>query len=103
MVPLRVSSTSRPAAVAGAIAQLVREQRRTAVRVIGAPAVYQALRAVIIARKYLEGDGLDIAFVPSLVTLEINGQKCVAIELGIESYPVVKETGNCAPRQPIRA
>jgi stage V sporulation protein S len=48
---LKVSATSRTAAVAGAIAGVVRENQRAEVQAIGAGAVNQAVKALILATK----------------------------------------------------
>ena len=50
---LKVSARSRPSAVAGAIAGVVRESGRAEVQAIGAGATNQAVKAVAIARDYL--------------------------------------------------
>src|SRR5690606_31404743 len=50
---LKVSARSRPSAVAGAIAGVVREAGRAEVQAIGAGATNQAVKAVAIAREYL--------------------------------------------------
>lgn len=62
---LRVSGKSRPNAVAGAIAGLIRSQGRAEVHAIGPAAVNQAVKALAIARGYLEGDGLDLTVQPA--------------------------------------
>ena len=50
---IKVSARSRTAAVAGAIAGVMREVSRAEVQAIGAGAVNQALKAIVIADKYL--------------------------------------------------
>ena len=54
---IKVAATSRSTAVAGAIAGVMREKGQVDVQAIGAGAVNQATKAVIIARGYLELDG----------------------------------------------
>jgi stage V sporulation protein S len=51
---IKVAAVSRPPAVAGAIAGVIRERGRVDVRAIGASAVNQAVKAVAIARGYLK-------------------------------------------------
>ena len=46
---IKVSSTSRTSSVAGAIAGVVRENNRAEVQAIGAGAVNQAVKALILA------------------------------------------------------
>ncbi len=84
---IKVSSTSRTTAVAGAIAGVIREQRVALVQAIGASAVNQAIKAVAIARTYLEQDGLDLWCQPSFVDVEINGQERTALRLHVVAVP----------------
>jgi stage V sporulation protein SpoVS len=50
---LKVSTRSRPSAVAGAIAGVIRDSGMAEVQSIGAGATNQAIKAVAIARSYL--------------------------------------------------
>ncbi len=81
---IKVAATSRSTAVAGAIAGVMREQEQVDVQAIGAGAVNQAVKAVAIARSYLELDGIDIVCVPSFVEVTIDGQERTAVRLGVE-------------------
>ncbi|HFQ94649.1 MAG TPA: stage V sporulation protein S, partial [Anaerolineae bacterium] len=55
---IKVSARSRTAAVAGAIAGVMREANRAEVQAIGAGAVNQAVKAIIIAKGYLAEEGV---------------------------------------------
>jgi len=81
---IKVAATSRSTAVAGAIAGVMRERGHVNVQAIGAGAVNQAVKAVIIARGYLELDGIDVVCVPSFVEVIIDGQERTAVRLGVE-------------------
>ena len=81
---IKVAATSRSTAVAGAIAGVMREQEQVDVQAIGAGAVNQAVKAVAIARSYLEQDGIDIICIPSFVEVVIDGQERTAVRLGVE-------------------
>ena len=81
---LKVSSRSRPNAVAGAIAGAVRSQGRADVQVIGAGATNQAVKAIAIARDYLLDSGLDIVVVPSFIGVQIEDEERTAIRLAVE-------------------
>lgn len=81
---IKVASDSRSTAVAGAIAGVMREQDSVDVQAIGAGAVNQAVKAVAIARGYLELDGIDIICIPSFVEVSIEGQERTAVRLGVE-------------------
>jgi len=81
---IKVAAKSRSTSVAGAIAGVVRESGRAEVQAIGAGAVNQAVKAVAIARGYLELDGIDVVCIPSFVEVEIDGQERTAIKLTVE-------------------
>lgn len=82
---LKVSSRSRPSAVAGAIAGVVRESGRAEVQAIGAGAANQAIKAVAIARDYLNETGIEAICLPSLVDLQIDEADRTAIRLVVET------------------
>lgn len=84
MTVIKVSSQSRTSAVAGAIAGVVREHRRAEVQAIGAGAVNQAVKAVAIARGYLQEDGLDVICLPEFTSVEIDGKERTALRLVVE-------------------
>ncbi len=81
---LRVSTRSRPSAVAGAIAGVIRETGVAEVQSIGAGAVNQAIKAIAIARSYLSEDGIDIVCVPSFIDVAIDQEERTAIRLLIQ-------------------
>jgi stage V sporulation protein S len=81
---IKVAANSRSTAVAGAIAGVMREQGQVDVQAIGAGAVNQAIKAVCIARGYLELDGIDIVCVPLFVEVIIDGQERTAVRLVVE-------------------
>jgi len=78
---IKVSANSRTAAVAGAIAGVMRESHIAEVQSIGAGAVNQAVKAIILAKGYLVNDGIDIVCVPEFVDVEIDGKVRTAIKL----------------------
>ena len=78
---IKVSAHSRSVAVAGAIAGVIRDCRHAEVQAIGASAVNQAIKAVAIARSYLELDGIDIVCHPEFVEIEIEGKERTAVKL----------------------
>lgn len=81
---LKVSTRSRPSAVAGAIAGVIRESGVAEVQSIGAGATNQAIKAVAIARSYLNEEGIDIICVPSFIDVAIDEEERTAIRLLIE-------------------
>lgn len=81
---LKVSARSRPSAVAGAIAGVVREAGRAEVQAIGAGATNQAVKAVAIARDYLQETGIDVICLPAFIDVTIDDEDRTAIRLVIE-------------------
>ena len=81
---IKVSATSRSTAVAGAIAGVMREHRFAEVQAIGAGAVNQAVKALAIARGYLDGDGIDIICTPQFMEVDIDGQERTAVRFTVE-------------------
>jgi stage V sporulation protein S len=81
---IKVSGTSRTSAVAGAIAGVVREHHRAEVQAIGAGAVNQALKALILATGYLKNDGIFVSFVPEFADVTIEDKVRTAIKIVIE-------------------
>ena len=82
---LKVSAQSKPSAVAGAIAGVMRQNGRSEVQAIGAGAVNQAVKAIAIARGYLAPSGLDVVCIPSFTDVIINSEERTAIRLLVES------------------
>lgn len=81
---IKVSANSRTSAVAGAIAGVIREHRHAEVQAIGAGAVNQAMKALILAVGYLQGDGIEIVCVPEFADVDIDGKVRTAIKLIID-------------------
>lgn len=81
---LKVSAHSRPSAVAGAIAAVIRNQGRADVQAIGAGATNQAIKSIAIARDYLLPDGLDIVVIPTFIDVVIADEERTAIRLLVE-------------------
>lgn len=80
---IKVSGSSRTSAVAGAIAGVFRENKRAEVQAIGAGAVNQAVKALVLARGYLAEDGYDIVFTPEFTDVEIDDKVRTAIKMTV--------------------
>ena len=89
---IKVSATSRTAAVAGAIAGVMRELRFCEVQAIGAGAVNQSVKALILASGYLVNDGIDIICMPEFVDVIIDEKVRTAVKF------VVTPRGEEPPR-----
>jgi stage V sporulation protein S len=81
---IKVSATSRTAAVAGAVAGVIREHHRAEVQAIGAGAVNQAMKAVALATSYLKLDGILVHCVPEFADVTIEDKVRTAIKLVVE-------------------
>jgi stage V sporulation protein S len=87
METLRVSASSRPNAVAGAVAALLRQEGSVEVQAIGPHAVNQAVKALAIARAYLEQDHLDLTAAPGFVKLELHEEERTAVRFDVHAVP----------------
>lgn len=84
---IKVSARSRSTSVAGAIAGVMRQHNMAEVQAIGAGAVNQAVKALAIARGYLERDEIDIVTVPYFTEVDIDGQERTAVRFQVEPRP----------------
>ena len=100
---IKVSANSRTAAVAGAIAGVVREHQMAEVQSIGAGAINQAVKAVILAKGYLANDGIDIVCVPEFVDVDIDGKVRTAIKLTVTPRTVATSLPAIEPENEARA
>ena len=83
---IKVKANSRTAAVAGAIAGVMREYNHAEVQAIGAGAVNQAVKALVLARGYLSEEGMAIYCVPEFVDVDISGKIRTAVKLTVEVH-----------------
>lgn len=81
---IKVSANSRTSAVAGAIAGVIREHKRAEVQAIGAGAVNQAVKALVLAVGYLNSDGIRVVCIPEFADVAIDDKVRTAIKLVIE-------------------
>ncbi len=84
---IKVSAQSRSTAVAGAVAGVMREHGYAEMQAIGASAVNQAIKAIAIARGYLEQDQIDLAVIPNFTEVQIEGNERTAVRLAIFKRP----------------
>jgi stage V sporulation protein S len=87
MPTLRVSAGSRPNAVAGAIAALLRLEGAVEMQAIGPHAVNQAVKSLAIARAYLVQDQLDLVVAPGFVKLELHDEERTAMRFEVQAVP----------------
>lgn len=65
MVLMKVSSNTSVGSLAGAIAGIVREDGRVEAKCVGAGALNKLVKAVILARRFVITEGIDLYMVPS--------------------------------------
>ncbi|MGW8250001.1 MAG: stage V sporulation protein S [Anaerolineales bacterium] len=81
---IKVAATSRTSSVAGAIAGVMRDRQHAEVQAIGASAINQTVEALILAKSYLEDDGMDIVFTPNFVDVGIDGKIRTAVKFTVD-------------------
>ncbi len=84
MEVLKVASTSDVNAVAGAIMGALEKDRAVEAHAIGAGAVNQAVKAIAIARRFIERQGGEIKVTPGFIDLVIGGEGKTGIRFIIE-------------------
>ena len=82
---LKVSASSQPKSVAGAMAAVLREKGAVAVQAVGAGAVNQAVKSIAIARGYVAPNGIDMICIPAFAKIEIDGEERTAIKFQLEA------------------
>ena len=82
---IKVSARSRSSSVAGAIAGVIRQNMSAEVQAIGAGAVNQSVKALAIARGYLEEDGIGIVCVPYFTEVTIDDQERTALRFQVHA------------------
>ena len=102
MEMIKVSANSRTSAVAGAIAGVVREHQRAVVQAIGAGAVNQAVKALVLATGYLKNDGIHVTCVPEFQEVTIEDTVRTAIKLVVEpsadsDFSTIRSVGRSVP------
>ena len=85
MKVLKVSSTTKPNSIAGAIAGIIREEGKVQIQTIGAAALNQTIKGIAIARGYIAPTGHEIVCIPFFKDIEVNGEIRTAIVLTIET------------------
>lgn len=84
MEVLKVSSSSSPNKVAGALAGVLRENGNAELQAIGAGALNQGVKAVAIARGFVAPSGIDLICIPAFTDIEIDGEERTAMKLIVE-------------------
>lgn len=81
---LKVSATSNPKSVAGALAAVIREKGLVELQAVGAGAVNQAVKAIAIARGFVAPNGVNLVCIPAFSGVQIDGEERTAIKFLIQ-------------------
>lgn len=81
---LKVSAKSNPNSVAGALANVLRENGSAELQAIGAGAINQSVKAVAIARGFVAPSGVDLICIPAFTDIMIEEEERTAIKLIVE-------------------
>lgn len=82
---LKVSHDSKPKAVAGALAAVIREKGSVEMQAIGAGAVNQAVKAIAISRGFVAPNGIDLVAIPAFTKVIIDGEERTAIRFLVQA------------------
>jgi len=82
---LKVSADSKPKAVAGALAAVLREKGTVELQAVGAGAVNQAVKAIAITRGFVAPNGIDLVAIPAFTKVIIEGEERTAIKFLVQA------------------
>lgn len=85
MEKLKVGSGTKPNLAAGAIAGIIRRDKKLEIQAIGAGAVNQLVKAIAIARGYVAASGLDIICRPAFIDIDTGDKETTAIKIIVEA------------------
>lgn len=79
---LKVSSTTRPQTLAGAIAKFITLDKTYNFEIVavGAGAINQATKGQILARRFVSSAGINLAFIPAFDNIMIGEKEVTAIK-----------------------
>ena len=85
METLKVSSKSNPNSIAGALANILRDVNCVEIQAVGAGALNQAIKGIIIARGFVAPSGKNLYCVPSFASILIDNEERTAIKILVEA------------------
>lgn len=88
-ITVKVSGKSAPGKLAGYIFRVITDQQEPELHAIGAGAVNQAVKAIIIARRYVKDQGIDLICVPAFGSTEIEGRSTTTVKLIVKKCDLV--------------
>ncbi|MGM0445571.1 MAG: stage V sporulation protein S [Bacillota bacterium] len=83
METLKVSGSSNPKSVAGAIAAVVRDEGKVELQAIGAGAINQTVKAIAISRGYVAPLGVDLIMIPEFIEIDVDDEVRTAIKFTV--------------------
>lgn len=78
---LKVSSKSNPNLIAGAIAGQIKESNKSELKAVGAGAINQAMKAIIIAKGFLAPVGINIVCIPAFTDVKLDNEILTGVKL----------------------
>ncbi len=85
MKTIKVSSNTKPNSFAGALANIIKEKNEIEVQVVGAGALNQLIKGIIICRGYLAPLGINIICIPSFSSVKIDNIDKTGIKILIKA------------------
>ncbi len=82
---IKVSSKSKTNSVAGALSNIIKEKKEVEVQVIGAGALNQLMKSIIVCRGYLAPLGINIVCIPSFSEIKIDNFDKTGIKILIKT------------------
>lgn len=76
---LRVANKTPTAELASAISHAIYDGKRVVLRAVGAGAVNQAVKGLVVAQQYVAARGLSLATRPGFVNVTMDGEERTAI------------------------
>ena len=81
---LDAGASAAGASVAGALAAVLRDKAVAEVQAVGAGAVNQAIKAIVITRGFVAPNGIDLVVIPAFSEISIDGEERTAIKFIVE-------------------
>lgn len=81
---LYVAAQSRPHAVATAVVNQLRDRQQADLQAIGASAVYQMVKAAIVAQRFLQDEGISLTCIPRYVQTDEDANVRTAVRMTLQ-------------------
>lgn len=82
---INVTVKSNPNTAAGEITSSIRTEGTASLEAVGAGAVNVAVKAIIIARGFMEPVGIDLVCIPSFSETKIDGEERMAVRFLVQT------------------